>query len=202
MSTVSGPGPLARLARRHGLVRSPLRRTTDRVEAVVTAGLAMLALLVMALAIIIAIGTYQRELAAAAAAHQTSVTAVLVTDAQPQHATSSALGVRTERIARARWSLPDGQQRSGPLWVGAGRHAGDRVPIWLDRHGNRVDAPQTPGEVIANAVVTGAALVMGGWALLGALWWTICRVLGRINAAWWDVQWARTGPGWNRRTWQ
>jgi universal stress protein family protein len=29
-----------------------------------------------------------------------------------------------------------------------------------------------------------------------------CRVLSRINSAWWDVQWARTGPGWSRRTWQ
>ncbi|MGH4011866.1 MAG: hypothetical protein ACRDTH_27505 [Pseudonocardiaceae bacterium] len=29
-----------------------------------------------------------------------------------------------------------------------------------------------------------------------------CRVLSRINVAWCDVQWARTGPGCSRRTWQ
>jgi hypothetical protein len=32
MSTGRVPGPLTLLARRHGLVRSPLRRTTDRWE--------------------------------------------------------------------------------------------------------------------------------------------------------------------------
>ena len=48
---------------------------------------------------------------------------------------------------------------------------------------------------MANAVIIGVGLVLGSWVLLGALWWTVGRVLGRINAAWWDVQWARTGPG-------
>jgi hypothetical protein len=35
MSTGRVPGPLTLLARRHGLVRSPLRRTTDRWEGAV-----------------------------------------------------------------------------------------------------------------------------------------------------------------------
>jgi hypothetical protein len=33
MGTVRVPGPLTRLARRHGFTRSSLRRSTDRVEA-------------------------------------------------------------------------------------------------------------------------------------------------------------------------
>lgn len=51
-------------------------------------------------------------------------------------------------------------------------------------------------------LVIGIDLVVGGWVLLGALWWTVCRVLSRINAAWWEGQWAHTGPGWSHRTWQ
>ena len=99
MSTVRVPGPLTRLARRHRFTRSPLRRSTDRVEPAVTAGAAVVALL-------------------------------------------------------------------------------------------------------ANAAANGVALLGGGWVLLGSLWWTACRVLDRINTAWWELEWTHTGPGWSRRTWQ
>jgi hypothetical protein len=169
----------------------------------ITAVLAVLALLVVPLATIIATGTCQRELAQAAtqAAQQTIVTAVLVTDAEAQHATSE-LGAALEPAALASWPLPNGQQRTASLRVGAGRRTGDRVPIWIDRQGNRVDPPQTPGILLANAAMAGVVLIVGAWVLLAALWWAACRVLGRINAAWWERQWARTGPQWSPRTWQ
>jgi hypothetical protein len=202
MSTGRAPGLLTRLARRHGLVRSPLRRTTDRIEAAVTVVLVVLAVLVVPAAILIARGIYHRELteAAAMATHRTAVTAVLLTDAQLQHAGSAEPNSATTALAR--WQLPHGQQRSAPLWVGADRHAGDRVPIWIDQHGNRTDPPETPGFMLVTALVIGVELILGGWVLLWALWRVLCSVLNRINATWWDVQWARTGPGWSRRTWQ
>lgn len=204
MSTVCAPGPLARLARRHGLVRSPLRRTTDRIEAAVTVTLTVVAVLVVLLATITAMRTYHRDLthAAVTAAQETSVTAVLLTNAELANTTSSEQGVASETTALARWQLSNGQQRNAPIWVGANLHAGDRMSIWIDQHGNRVDPPETPGFIIANAAVLGVDVVIGGWLALGALWWIVCRVLSRINMAWWDVQWARTEPGWNRRTWQ
>lgn len=201
MSTVRAAGSLTQLARRHGLVRSPLRRTTDRIEAAVTAVLAILALLVVPLATLIAMGIYHHERAEAGArdAQRAAVTAVLLTDPEPQQATSSEQGLSAEITARARWVLPNGQQRSAPLGVGADRHAGDRVPIWIDRYGNRTDPPPNLGCMIVNGAVIGFDLMLGGWMLLGALWWAVCRVLGRINAAWWEVQWARTEPRWSHR---
>jgi hypothetical protein len=204
MSTVRAPGSLTRLARRHGLVRSSLRRTTDRIEAAVTAVLASLALLVVPLATLIAMGSYHHERAeaAATAAQRTAVTAVLLTDPEPQHTTSSARGLSAEITAPARWVLPGGQQHSAPLQVGADRHAGDRVPIWIDRYGNRTDPPPNLGCMIVNAAAIGFDLTLGGWMLLGVLWWAVCRGLGRINAAWWDVQWARTEPRWSHRPWR
>jgi hypothetical protein len=204
MSTVRAPGPLTRLARRHGLVRSPLRRSTDRIEAAATVTVTVLAVLVALLATITAMRTYHRDLihAAATTARETSVTAVLLTNAELQYGTSAEQGLTTGTSALARWALPHGQQRVAPLWVGADRHAGDRVTIWIDQHGNRADPPQTPGFVIANAAVPGVDVVVGGWVALGALWWIVCRVLSRINATRWDMQWARIEPGWSRRTWQ
>ncbi|MBV9143711.1 MAG: hypothetical protein JO115_22805 [Pseudonocardiales bacterium] len=204
MSTVCAPGLLTRLARRHGLVRSSLRRTTDRIEAAVTAVLAILALLVVPLATIIAMRSYHHELSETGArdAQHTTVTAVLLTDPELQHATSSEQGLSAEITAQARWPLPDGQQHSAPLRVGADRHAGDRVRIWIDRYGNATDPPPTPTVMIVKAGVIGFELMLGGWVLLGALWWAVCRVLGRINAAWWDMHWARIEPGWSHRPWQ
>jgi hypothetical protein len=61
MSTGRAPRLLIRLARRHGLVSSPLRRTTDRIEAAMTLVLVVLAVLVVPAAILIARGTYHRE---------------------------------------------------------------------------------------------------------------------------------------------
>ncbi|MGH3768052.1 MAG: Rv1733c family protein [Pseudonocardiaceae bacterium] len=202
MSTVRVPGPLTRLVRRHGFTRSSLRRSTDRVEAGVTAALAVLAVLAVLLATVVAMSTYHRAQTEAAtkAAQQTSVTAILLTDAAVPFTDSFEQGVADQATALARWQLPNGQQRTAPLWVSAERHAGDRLSIWIDQHGNRVDPPETPGLMVANAVAYGVAVLAGGWVLLGLLWWAVYRVLGRINAVWWDLDWARTGPGWSRRT--
>lgn len=197
MSTSRVPGPLTRLARRHGLTRSPLRRNTDRVEAWVTAGAAVLVVFAALLAAVVAMGIYQRAQTEAAtkAARQTSVTAVLLTDAATQGAAGPA-------IAEVRWPLPNGQQRTAPLSVDTDHRAGDRISIWIDQRGNRVDPPKTSGTMIADAVGLGILFLTGGWVLLGSLWWTACRVLDRINATRWDLDWERTGPGWNRQTWQ
>lgn len=199
MSTVCVSGSLIRLARRHGLTGSPLRRSTDRVEAGVTA---VLALLAVALETVVAMGSYQRAQTEASteAAQQTSVTAVLLTDAVVPLTDSPEQGVAAAPTAVARWPLPNGQQRTAPRWVGADRHAGDRIAIWIDQHGNRVDPPETPGSMIANAVANGVALLAGSWVLLGSLWWTACRVLDQINASCWDFHWAGTEPDWSRRT--
>lgn len=111
-------------------------------------------------------------------------------------------GTTTGTSALARWSLPKGLQRVAPLGVGANLHAGDRMSIWIDQHGNRTDPPETPGFVIANTAVLVVNVVIGGWVALGALWWIVCRVLSRINMARWDVQWAPHRTRWCRRTWQ
>jgi len=201
-STACVPGPLTRLARRHGFTRSPLRRSTDRVEAGVTAVLAVLALLTVLLATFFAMSVHQRAQTevAAKAAHQTSIIAVVLTNAAVPFTNSPEQGVAGQATAVARWQLPNGQQRTAPLWVNADRHAGDQMSIWIDHDGNRVDPPATPGSMIADAVADGIAVLAGGWVLLGLLWWSVCHVLSRINTARWDLDWARTGPGWSRRT--
>src|SRR5690349_21818534 len=101
MSTVRVPGPLTRLVRRHGFTRSPLRRSTDRIEAGLTAALAVLALLTLLIATVFAINVHQRAQTQATtkAAQQTSVTAVLLTDAALPPADSPEQGVPGDTTA-------------------------------------------------------------------------------------------------------
>jgi len=204
MRTSRVPGPLTRLARGHGVTRSPLCRSTDRVEGWVTVGAAVLVLCAALWAAVVAVGLYQRAQAQAVmqAARQTSVTAVLLTDAATPPGDTSEQGGASPATAVARWPLPHGLQRTAPVWVDPGRHAGDRILIWIDQRGNRVDRPTASGILIADAVGYGVLVLTVGWVLLGLLWWTVCGVLDRINAARWDRDWARTGPGWSRHTWQ
>jgi hypothetical protein len=116
MSTDRAPGPLTRLARRHGLMRSPLPRITDRIEATATATLAVLSMLILALATTIAMGNYQRELtqAATTATQRTAMTAVLLTNSQLRHPASSEHRVPLGTTALASRQLPNGQQSSAP----------------------------------------------------------------------------------------
>jgi hypothetical protein len=101
----------------------------------VTAVLTILALLVVPLATPIAMGTYHHELgeAAATAAQRTAVTAVLLIDPEPQHATSSEQGANPEirpnagRVGAAGSTVVDPLPCAGPDQRGlVGRAMGPR----------------------------------------------------------------------------
>jgi hypothetical protein len=202
--SVRVPGPVTRMRRQHGLVRSSLRRRTDRIEAVVTAVLALLAVVTVPVAVTVGLGSYERGIAEvqATSAQRTKVSAVLVQDPVAPYAPFSDRGAPPPASAAARWQLPNGQPGSGTLRVSADRRAGDRIPIWVDQTGKQVDPPLTAGDVVVSAYVTGIDVILLGWLVLGFLWWAVCQVLRRLNAVQWELQWARTGPGWNHRTWQ
>lgn len=203
MDGIRVPGLPTRLRRRHGLVRSPLRRRTDRIEAMVTAVLALLAVAVVPVAVTLALDSYQRGIAEAQAtgAQRTQVTAILEQDAVAQYVPFGDRGIPPQAGAQARWQLPDGQQRTARVPVAADNRAGDRIPIWVDQTGTRAQPPLTSANALVSAWVTGIDVVVLGWLVLWFLWWAVCHVLQRLNAVRWEVQWARTGPGWSHRTW-
>lgn len=204
MRTVHIPGRLTRFVRGHGLVGSALCRRTDRVEAVVVVVLALLAMVMAPLAATIALGVYQRDTveAAASTAQRTKVTATLVENAVQHRVPSAERGGSPPASARVQWEFPQGQLESEILPVAAGQRAGDQVAIWVDRAGHHADAPMTHGDTLVSALVIAVDVVLLGWLLLGLMWWMVSRGLNRINAAQWDVEWARHGPGWSHRSWQ
>ncbi|HEV8555675.1 MAG TPA: hypothetical protein VGR06_04660 [Actinophytocola sp.] len=66
-------------------------------------------------------------------------TATLIRDAP--EATGAGDLITAVSPVRARWTLPDGTERTGTVKASNGTRAGAPVPIWLDGAGNPVDAP-------------------------------------------------------------
>jgi hypothetical protein len=192
---------LTRCARRLGLERNPLRRRTDRIEAVIR--LAAVVLLLMAVPVaVIAVGLRADHLALRQAnaqrAAERQVTAVLLRPAQPTGVPDPYTSVQMTYVL-ARWQ-PSGQPpRSGQVLAPAGTRAGSTVTIWIDASGAVAFPPpdhrDIAGDVTIAAVV--AALVTSLFVLgLNAL---ARRALDHRRLQAWDAEWRATGPQWTGR---
>jgi hypothetical protein len=83
-------------------------------------------------------------------------TATLIRDA-PEATGAGGDLITTVSLVRARWTLPDGTERTGSVKASNGTKAGTPVPVWLDDAGNPVDAP-----VIGNPAA-GGIVAIGPW---------------------------------------
>ena len=128
---------VAALARRAGLDANPLRRASDRAEAWLRIGLVLVFLIASPLA---AIGLGKLTNAAsfsaarAQAASERQVNATLL-DKVARAADDPLYGASGFVWARARWTAPDGQQRSGQVPAPVGSQAGRTLSIWVDSDG-------------------------------------------------------------------
>jgi hypothetical protein len=197
---LAGTGRLARLARQMGLGRNPLRRRTDRIEALITAALLVVFLACAPLAWTSAGRWVQqnglREQQAQQSWHQTS--AVLLQDAPMVPSYEFRLAWQTMVPVAARWFGPAGQYRSGKVAVPSGSKAGQTVEVWVDRYGRATGPPLLAAEltrrVIGTEVVAPLALGLLLLSLAGVVRW----VLNRRRLADWEASWARIGPRWTR----
>jgi hypothetical protein len=173
--------------------RNPLRRSLDRVEAVIVAGLAMVLLAGAPVAAVTASHlTYNaasRTVSAQRSWHQER--AVLLA--------SASVPGQFETTARARWAGPSGQRHTGMVPVLAGAMAGSTVMVWVDGSGRLTDLPLQRSQVQAQAVLAALlAPVMLG-LLLGAVGLLAHGALGRRRMAAWDAEWQATEPQWSGR---
>jgi hypothetical protein len=176
--------------------RNSLRRTIDRVEAVVVAGLAVGFLAGAPLAAVAgwqAVYSYGARTAHAQRAAWHQVPAVLLANAP-------AFGYAgDEPMVRARWTAPDGTRRTGTVPAPAGTQAGSIVRVWTDAAGQQTGPPlrsaQVKGQAALAAIV--APVVLGEVLLLAGL--LAQCLLGRRRLAAWDAEWRATGPQWSRR---
>lgn len=191
---------LARLVRGRRLDRNPLRRACDRAETVALGALLAVFLAAAPFAAHVAgswaYATFARE-AQAQRAGLSEVRATLLR--APSDVISYPGAGAVSRDIGARWRAPDGQVRTGELFVPFRATAGSTVPVWVDRAGQLADPPLSHAELAARVwlvteLAAGAlavALVVAGWLAR--------RGLDRRRMAAWDADWLETGPRWSSR---
>jgi hypothetical protein len=189
----------ARCVRWLGFDRNPLRRRTDRIEAVIRL-ITLILLLVVVPIVTLAVGRQADHVALrharALQATDHEVTAVLLQQAPPTGIPDPYTSIQMTLVL-ARWQPPGQPARSGPVPAPAGARAGSTLTVWVDAAGAVTSPPTDPrviaGDVCIAGVVTcmAASLLVLGANALGR------RALDRRRMRAWDAEWRATGPLWS-----
>jgi len=187
---------LSRLLRGRRPDRNPLRRGSDRAETAVL-GVLLAAFLVGAPFAAHAAGSWTYATAAREAQLQQATTyqvpATLLQAALPWNV--SVYGGE----ANARWRAPDGQVRTGQVFVPTGAAAGGTVMVWTNRDGQLADSPLQATQVAGRADMSRVLAVAALAVTLIALGLLARRALDKRRLAAWDAEWLATGPRWSPR---
>ncbi|GII87962.1 hypothetical protein Ssi03_59520 [Sphaerisporangium siamense] len=188
-----------RCVRRYRFDHNPLRRRSDRIEAVAV----LLTLLVLVASVWPALlagrVVYQRGLTAERVDPEVrqQVTAVLLENGAATNPVSSqgtVLGVK----AKARWYMPDGSVHMGVVSVPAHAKAGSSLELWVDAHGTPTAAPRTHAQTVADAVVAGFGVVAGIGGLLFLNLALLRWMLDRRRYVEWEKEWTAVHDRWRR----
>ena len=184
-----------RLLRGRRLDRNPLRRGSDRAETALL-GVLLAVFLVGAPFAAHAAGSWTYATSAREAqAQQTALHQVPATLLQAASFGMSEYGSE----ANARWKAPDGQVRTGDVFVLTAAPAGSTVMVWVNQAGQLTDPPLEHSQVTGRAdlargvTIAGLAvtLIIAG---LAGRW-----MLNRRRLAAWDTDWMATEPRWSPR---
>jgi hypothetical protein len=164
---------------------NPLRRSSDRAEAVIVVLLVAVSLIGAPLIALITWrltfnGTFSTTDAAAAGWRQTS--AVLLAD---EPGWTGGYG----SLVPVSWAAPDGVRHTGQFLADPGARAGTRVTVWTDASGHLTETPMSPRQAAAQADLA-AAIAVPVWALTMVCAGMACHhVLDRRRLAAWDADW-------------
>jgi hypothetical protein len=192
-----------RALRRFTLGSGPLKRRSDRVQALArfVVALSFLVAPMLAVAATTATSTHLQAVADHDAAERTATRAVLLEDAPATVRADRSSGAYAviSVPARAVWSVPGGTTREGTVLVRPGTPVGTALPAWVDRDGNLTRPPLGRAGIPSSAAVMGAvALVgvpLGTWTLYAVL----CLALDAHRERRWAQDWAAVEPDWHSR---
>jgi hypothetical protein len=190
---------LARLARWLGFDRNPLRRGTDRIEALLR--LVMMIMLVAAVPAAAVFAGQQadhmalnRAYAQQAADHL--VNAVLLEQAPATGAPDPYTSVQTAWVP-ARWQPPGLPPRTGDVLALAGARQGSTVRTWIDASGAVTNPPLDHRDIAGEVCIAVVATCLASWLVLLALSALARRALDRRRLSAWDAEWRASGPRWS-----
>jgi hypothetical protein len=180
--------------------RNPLRRTCDRVETYLLAGLFLASVAAAPFAAHAASGA---AYGAGLRAQQAQLAATREVRAEVTQAAGAADGYSLSDYVpvQATWASAAGVRRTGQVMAPAGTPKGTTFLIWVDAAGHPVNPPLLASQVAGQ----GQMAAVGALAGLGALY--LCeaalvhRVMNRRRMAAWDADWAVTAEAWNRQSW-
>jgi hypothetical protein len=175
-----------------------LRRRWDRLESVITLGLAALFLIAGPLIAIaagrLADSSMLRQVRAEHTWHR--VTATLASrDARRLESSASNWVLMS---ARASWTA-SGHARTGrvPVSPGAGKHG--TVRIWVDAAGRLTGPPSARVDLPLEVAVVAASAPLGLACVLAMAGVGARSALDRRRMAAWENAWRATGPRWSRQ---
>lgn len=191
-------GWLSRLLRGRRFDHNPLRRTSDRAETAILAGV-LIALLAGAPFAALGGGDFAHNLARATQQRQQAterqVTAVTV-EAAPQPQQSRV----AYTAALARWTAPDGKQVADDIPVPAGTPVGTRELAWTTLNGQLAAPPLLDSQVDDLTTLGQATSVVALVVALTLGWAGVRRGLERRRFAAWDADWQAIDHRGTRRT--
>jgi hypothetical protein len=174
--------------------RNPLRRGSDWAETAMI-GVLLAAFLAVApfAAYTAASWTYaasaRQAQAQQAALHQVRATLL-------QAATPWSLGDGGAE-ANARWTAPDGQVRTGQIFVLNAAPTGSTVTIWVNQAGQLSGSPLRHSQVEGRTDIARVLAVAGLAVVLAVVGMAGRWALDRRRLAGWDAEWLAAGPRWS-----
>jgi hypothetical protein len=178
--------------------RSPLRRTSDLVEAWVLLAAWVIGLAGGAAAGVLTVVAADRSFDRHRAERR-EVTAVVVERA-PKAVDDKGTDGSHGEWAVVRWTVPDGSVRTGREQVAPGTVAGSSVRVWIDRRGVLASRPSSEAEAWLEAAVLGGAASVTAGTVVWVCAHGTRELLDRRRMAQWAVEWERVAPRWGRRT--
>jgi hypothetical protein len=203
---MSPDGPSAswigRPLRRMGFDRNQMRRSTDRIQAILRAVLLAVFVLGGPVATVdvchgVDVAGLRAGRAQAAAWH--AVPAVVLHVTPIAAAWRHPLGTGGPARLSVQWAAPDGSLRTGEIGSGLNAGAGGIVTVWVNVSGQLGHAPLTHADVAAHVVGAAVATPLALALLLCLIWRAASLAFDRHRLARWEADWLAVEAQWSGR---
>jgi hypothetical protein len=189
-----------RSLRRAGFDRNPMRRATDRIQAITWAALLVVFLAGAPAAAsgaghAIYVSGLQAARAQAAAWHPVAAVVLRMTPV----VTGWSLSRPSPAQLSARWTSPSGSPRTGEITGVWDTVAGRTMTVWVDHQGRLTSPPLSRAQIAARAAAGAAAAAAAVALLLILIGKAVSVLLDKRRLAAWEADWSTVEPHWTGR---